>query len=116
MIKLLIFLISNLTAVLAADYFIEGFEVTNDLVGFAIVVALFTIANSFILPMLRFILKPFIWLTMGLLAVVLNGALIYVVDILSESITINGLLPLIFATLIFGFINAVFALGARAFK
>ncbi len=115
MLKLLIALISNLVAILAAEYFITGFEVTNDLVGLAIVVALFTVANSLILPMLRMIFKPFIWLTLGLLAVALNGALIYAVDILSDGITISGLIALLLATIIVGLVNAFFALGAKAF-
>ena len=115
MLKLIIALVSNAVAILAAEYFITGFEVTNDLVGFAIVVLLFTVANSLILPMLRMIFKPFIWLTLGLLAVALNGVLIYFVDILSEGITISGLAPLILATIIIGIVNAFFALGAKAF-
>lgn len=116
MLRLIIALVSNAAAILAAEYFVAGFEVTDKIIGFAIVVILFTIANSFILPMLRLILKPFIWLTMGLLAVAINGVLIYIVDILSDGITINGLLPLIYATVIIGFVNAVFALGAKAFN
>lgn len=116
MLKLLIALASNAAAILAAKYLVAGFEVTSNLFGFAIVVLLFTVANSLILPMLRMIFKPFIWLTLGLLAVVLNGILIYFVDILSNNITISGLAPLILATIIIGLVNAVFALGARAFK
>lgn len=115
MLKLLIALASNAAAILAAKYFVTGFEVTDNLVGFAIVVLLFTVANSLILPMLRIIFKPFIWLTLGLLAVVLNGILIYAVDILSDNITISGLVPLLLATIIIGLVNAFFALGAKAF-
>lgn len=115
MLKLIIALISNLTAVLVAKYLVIGFDVTNNIAGFAIVVALFTIANSFLLPMLRFIAKPFSWLTLGVLPLILNGVLIYAVDFISAGITINGLLSLLFATIIIGIINALFALGARAF-
>lgn len=116
MLRLIIALASNLVAILAAEYLIEGFEVTNDWVGFSIVVLLFTIANSLILPMLRLILKPLIWLTLGLGAVIINGALIYAVDILSEGITISGFTALLLATILIGLINAFFALGAKAFK
>lgn len=116
MLRLLIALISNAVAILAAKYFVTGFEVTSDYVGFAVLVVLFTVANSLILPMLRFILKPLIWLTLGLGAVVINGVLIYIVDILSNSITISGLIPLLLATVIIGLVNAIFALGAKAFK
>lgn len=109
MFKALIYLISNAVAIFAAEYFVPGFEATNDWAGFAVVVLLFTAANSLVLPVLRFILKPLIWLTLGLFSLVINGALIYVVDILSEGITISGLLPLLLATIIIGLINAIFS-------
>ena len=116
MLKLIIALLSNLTAVFAAEYFVIGFNITDNIVRFAMVVALLTMANSFFLPMLKFIAKPFSWLTLGLLPFILNGALIYAVDFISGGITISGLLPLFYATVIIGIINALFALGAKAFE
>jgi putative membrane protein len=115
-LKLLINLGSNLAAILAAEYFVAGFHVSHEPVGLAIVVILFTIVNSLILPIIRFILKPLIWLTLGLLALVINGALIYFVDKLSDSITIEGLVPLMLATVIIGMVNATVAYGAKVFK
>lgn len=116
MLKIIVALISNAVAIFAAEYLITGLEVTNDPVGFVIVVILFTVANSFILPMARFVLKPLSWLTLGLFPVIINGLLIYIVDFLSDGITIGGLLPLIYATIIIGIVNAFFALGMKAFK
>ena len=114
--RLIIGFFANLAALFVAKYFVAGLTVTQDLAGLAIVVILFTIANSLILPMLRVIFKPLSWLTLGIFPLLLNGVLIYVVDFLSESITINGLLPLIYTTVIFGIVNAFFSLGATAFK
>ncbi len=115
MVRILIGLVSNLAALLAAEYLITGFSVTNDWAGLAIVVGLFTLANSFVLPILRFMLKPLIWLTLGLLNFALNGVLIYVVDIVSDGITIDGLIPLLLATVVMGAVNATIAYGAKAF-
>lgn len=109
-------LISNLAAVLVTEYFVTGFKVTHDLVGLAVVVAIFTVANSIILPVIRIILKPLIWLTAGLLAVAINGALIYFVDKLSDGITISGFSALLWATLIMGVVNATISYGAKIFK
>lgn len=116
MFKALIFLASNLIAILVTDRWVDGFSVSHEPLRFFVVVVLFTIANSVILPMLRMIFKPFIWVTLGFLGFVLNGVLIYIVDVASESVTIDGFLPLLLATIIIGFINAVFALGMKAFK
>ncbi|MDP2696200.1 MAG: phage holin family protein [bacterium] len=116
MARIIMALLSNWLALWLSDKYIVNFDVVNETTPFVIVVILLAIANSFFLPMLRFMFKPFIWLTAGLLAVVLNGAMIYLVDFFSDSITINGLLPLLYATILFGVINALFALGAQAFK
>lgn len=116
MLRIIIALISNFIAVLVAEYFVTGFRTTDDPIGLAIVVILFAVANSFFLPMFRFIFKPLSWVTLGLFPVILNGILIYLVDFISDSITISGLLPLIYATIIFGIINAFFVLGMKAFK
>lgn len=107
---------SNLAALLAAEYLITGFSVTDDWMGIAIVVLLLTLANSFVLPILRFMLKPLIWLTLGILGFVLNGVLIYLVDIFSSGLTISGLIPLVLATVVIGAVNATISLAAKAFK
>ena len=107
---------SNLAAILVTEYFVAGFKVTHDLVGLAIVVVIFMVANSIILPVVRTILKPLIWLTAGLLAVVINGTLIYFVDKLSDGITISGFSALLWATLIMGVVNATVSYGAKILK
>ena len=116
MLRIILSLISNAVAIIATEYLVVGFEATDDYVSFAIVVILFAIANSFLLPMLRFIFKPLSWLTLGIFPVLLNGLMIYAVDFFSDGITISGLMPLLWATLIIGMINATFAHGAKAFK
>ena len=116
MLNIVIALLSNLVAVLIAQRFVVGFQVSQEPVAFGMVVVLLAIANFLILPMLRFIFKPFIWLTAGILALVLNGVVIYLVDFFSISLTISGLYPLLYTTIIFGIINALFALGMHAFK
>ena len=109
-------MISNLAAILITEYFVPGFQVTHDPVGLAVVVALFMVANSIILPVLRTVLKPLIWLTAGLLGIALNGILLYIVDKLSEGITISGLSALIISTIVIGVVNATLSYGARIFR
>ncbi len=109
-------LISNLAAILVTEYFISGFEVTHDPVGLAIVVVLFMLANSIVLPVVRTILKPLIWLTAGLFGLAINGALLYIVDKLSDGLTISGLSALILATIIIGVVNATLSYGAKIFR
>lgn len=116
MTTLIIGLISNLAGVMASKYLISGLNITDDWIKLAIVVVLLTVANSIVLPVLRFIFKPLSFLTLGLFAFALNAAMIYLVDFFSEDITISGLLPLIYATIIIGAINATFAYFAKVLK
>lgn len=115
MLKPILAIASNALALFAIDWLAPGVEVTDNPIGFVILLALFTAANSIILPMARFIFKPLSILTFGLVGVILNGILIYFVDILSEGITINGVLSLLMATVIVGAVNGTIAYGAKVF-
>ncbi len=116
MFHLIAILLSNLVAILVTEYFVSGFAVTHDPVGLLTVVVLFALANSIVLPVARTILKPIIWLTAGLFGIALNGVLLYIVDKLSDGITINGLSALIIATLVVGMVNATLSYGAKIFR
>lgn len=116
LVRIIVGLISNWLALMAAEYLISGFSVVDDLLGLITVVALFTLANSLILPALRIILKPLFWLTLGLGPLVLNGVLIYLVDIYSEGITISGFVPLLLATVVVGAVNATVGYAVKILK
>ena len=116
LVRIIVGLISNWLALMAAERLIGGFVVVDDLFGLLTVIALFTLANSLILPAARIILKPLLWLTLGLGPFVLNGALIYLVDIYSEGITISGFTPLILATVVIGAVNATIGYVTKILK
>lgn len=116
LVRIIVGLVSNWLALMAAEYLISGFHVVDDLVGLVTVVALFTLANSIILPAVRIILKPLLWLTLGLGSFVLNGALIYLVDIYSEGITIDGFVALLLATVVVGAVNATIGYITKILK
>lgn len=106
--------ISNLIAFIIAANFIAGFEVTYTPVNFLWIVALFTLINIFIRPIVKFLLTPFIILTLGLFVLVINAGMLWLLDFLSVHITISGILPLIYATLIISLVNILISLSARS--
>lgn len=115
LISRLIFVsISNLVAVMAADYFIGGFDVSLEPANLLFVVGLLTLFNVFVRPILKFLFTPLIILTLGLFTIVINGVILYSVDILSENITISGLTPLLYATLLISFLNIIINLSAKS--
>lgn len=114
---LIIAFISNFIAILTAVYLVAGFTVQPTPKDYLIVTALLTALNVFLRPVLKFILTPVIILTLGLFTLVLNAALLYGLDYFSESLTITGLKPLAYATLVITAINfIVMFAGKRIYK
>lgn len=112
--RIIFLLASNLIAILIANQFIEGFSVSLEPVNFLLVIGLLTLFNVFVRPALKFLFTPLIVITLGLFTFVINGGILYIVDILSESITINGLQPLVYATLLISVTNLLISLSARS--
>jgi len=104
---------SNLVALLIATKFLPGFEVSADFVKFLIAAGIFTLINIFIKPVFTTILSPFIILTLGLLSLIINGVMLYLLDILSENVTITTTESLIYATLIISLVNLLIGFSAK---
>ena len=104
-------------ALLAASYFIKGFEIVPGFTNFFLVAGVFTFLNIFIRPILKLILSPVIVLTLGLAIFLINALMLYLLDKLLINITIAGTVSLVYATLIIGLVNIVINFSAkRVFK
>ncbi|HEY4475757.1 MAG TPA: phage holin family protein [Candidatus Paceibacterota bacterium] len=104
---------SNSAALLAADYFITGFEIEPSFAGLAGVAGLLTLINIFIRPIIKLLLTPLIIITLGLFTFVINAALLYALDIFSNSLTITGLASLLYSTVLISIINIIVNVSAR---
>jgi uncharacterized membrane protein YvlD (DUF360 family) len=58
-------------------------------------------------------LGPIIIITLGLGIIIINAIILYLLDYFLVQITISGLYPLIYATLIISVINLVFHFSAK---
>ena len=105
---------ANAIAILAASYFITGFKFSGNFIELLITALIFTAINAFIRPFIKLFLGPFIVLTLGFFIIVINAVMLYILDIWSKQITIEGFKALIFATLIIGAVNILINLGAKA--
>ena len=105
--KIITAYIANGLALFLATYFVTGFDVTPTVKGYLIVAGLLTVVNLIIRPIIKLILTPVIILTLGLFSLVINSAILYGLDIISTSLTIEGLLPLLYATLIITIVNVI---------
>lgn len=111
--RLILSLFSNLIALWVAVYFIKGFEITPGFTNFFLVAGVFTFLNIFIRPILKLILSPVIVLTLGLAIFLINALMLYLLDKLLINITIAGMVPLIYATLIISLVNIVINFSAK---
>lgn len=114
LISIVFAVIANGLALFAADRFVEGFVLaTGDLKAFAIVTLILTVLNFVLKPVLKLLLGPIIILTLGLGAILVNAVILKVLDFLSPALSIQGLVALLYATLIVTAINFVFHLITR---
>jgi len=111
--KIILFIIVNALAIIIAAHLVKGFNFEGNLTDLTIAAAIITLFNIFIRPILKLILAPLITLTFGILAFVINAGILYLLDKFSPSITINGLSPLIIATIIISFVNILVNLSTK---
>ena len=105
---------SNAIAILAAAYLIkEGFIFNGGFKELLITALILAVANTFLKPLLKLFLGPFIVLTFGLFLIVINAVVLYLLDIFSQPLIINGYLPLLLGALIIGLTNFVINLAAK---
>lgn len=112
--KLVFSYFSNFIAVMAAVNFIKGFEVTGGFAKLAMVAGILTLINFFIKPIFTAILSPLIALTLGLLHILINAVMLYVLDLLSADVNITSAESLIYTALIVSAINLILNFSAKA--
>ncbi len=93
--KIILSMTFNASALLLTSYFTPGFILKSDVSHLVPVVAMLTLINLIVRPVLRIIFSPVIGLTLGLFHVVISAGILYVIDIWSDSLTINGLWALV---------------------
>lgn len=109
--KVIITFVANAIAFLAAGYFLPGFDISGNVTDFAIVIVLLTLINLLVRPIIRLILGPLILLTLGLFNIVINGFILYIIDIYFDNISIDGLVTLLYATIILTVVNMILGAG-----
>ena len=99
----------------------SALSITPPVTGHLIIGIAFGIINTLLKPLLKILTLPIRWATLGLIGIVINGALIYVLtivfnqnDIASVSLAINGgFIEYILLGIIFGLGNAILSCRCR---
>lgn len=106
-------IVANAIAILGTTYFIAGFLWSGNFVELLITALVLTAINTLILPVIKFFLGPVVFLTMGILLVIINAGGLYILDILIEPLKIVGYDSLLYSTLIIGLINLIVNLAGK---
>lgn len=104
---------SNLLALILAGNFIPNFEITSDFNNLLIAAGTFTVINWLIRPLIKTILSPIVFLTLGLFTLVINAGMLYLLDILSSNVNISGTESLIYGTLLITGVNILLHFSAK---
>ena len=109
MIGLIFRAIAGALSLWLAAKFVPGVEFNAGLQYLLLAGAVLGIIESFVKPILNLITLPLRILTLGLFNIVINMAILWIVDVLFSELVINGLVPLFWTTMIFSIINYLVA-------
>lgn len=105
--KIIIYILANALAILAANRLISGFSFQGDYFDLAIAAAVLGVINYFIKPVVKFLTFPFIILTLGILTILINIALLNLADYLLSSLLIQGFWASFWGVVIISLVNHI---------
>lgn len=88
--NLIIRVVINGLALMAAAWFVEGITLTDDVGRVALVAFVFGVVNAILKPVLMILSFPFLIATLGLFALVVNAAMLMVTASLVDGFTVAG--------------------------
>jgi len=107
-IKLLFAIAINAAALLVAAYVVNGFNLEISVESLIFLSVILTALNFFLKPILKLILGPLIFLTLGLGLILVNMIILYILDSISQNLIIGSISALIYSSIIIGLVNFVF--------
>ncbi len=111
--KLVLIVGANTAAIWAAGKYIDGFHIAGNLYEIASIAVILIALNFFLKPLLKMVLGPIIVLTLGLGLILVNAIVLYVLDLFSKNLAIDGVRPLFYATILISAVNFVVHLATK---
>lgn len=98
-------IILNSVALYLADYFIDGITFKEGFLNLVLAGLILALINLILKPILKLLAAPLIVLTLGLFTIIINMGLFWLVDYFLDELTINGIWPLFWGTIIISIAN-----------
>jgi putative membrane protein len=105
--KIIVQILANSLAILAADKLVPGFVFRGDWQELLLAGAVLGIINSFVRPLVKLLAFPFILLTLGLFTLIINIAMLFLAASFIPDLIINGFWAGLWAAIIIGIVNSI---------
>jgi putative membrane protein len=106
--RFIVQILVNALAIFLADYLVPGIIFEGDILTLFIAGLLLGLINFFIKPILKIISAPLIALTLGLFIIVINIALLWLLEYFVPELTITGFWSYFWGVLIISLVNMFF--------
>jgi putative membrane protein len=103
----LIRLFVNALALSAAAWLVPGISLTGGFGDLLLVALVFGLVNAFLKPFVLLLSLPFLLVTLGLFAFVVNGAMLLLTARLTDHLAVSGLGAAILGSLVISVVGAV---------
>ena len=113
-VKFIVAIVINAAGLLAAAYLVQGFNIEVNAASLTTLAAILTALNFFLKPILKLVFGPVIILTLGLGLILVNMAILYILDMLSQNLTIENVLTLVYSSIIIGLVNFIFHFATKS--
>ncbi len=97
----------NALALSAAAYLVGGIHLSGGFFGVLLVAFLFGVVNALLKPVLLILSLPFLILSLGLFAFVVNGALLLITAAMTSHLAVSGLMSAILGSLVISLVTMV---------
>jgi putative membrane protein len=114
--RFIIQILVNALAIFLADYLVPGIVFEGDILTLFIAGLLLGLINFFIKPILKIISAPLIALSLGLFIIVINIALLWLLEYFVPELTITGFWSYFWGVLIISLVNVFFGTSRRKKK
>jgi putative membrane protein len=104
--KLIVQILTNAVAIYIASQIVPGFMVQdNSLMVLVTAGFIFGMINFFIKPVISLLSLPFILITFGLFTMIINIAMLYLLEYFVDAIRIDSFFAAFLATIVISFVN-----------
>jgi putative membrane protein len=100
-------LLGNSIALYLANLTVGGFVFNGSLKGYLIAGILLTTLHYIVRPILRTVLSPLVWITLGLFTLVIKGAILWIVAYFLDFMMFENFFALLWVTIIVSLVGMV---------